>query len=341
MAQLRLAIDVMSGDYGFEVIIQGIIEAKRLSREPFNVYLCGDSGKIHDTFIKMGISEKEFGTDLVIEHCDDIITSHDTPSRVWKKKSHSSIVRCISLQEEGIVDASISAGDTGMLMGAAIFILGRLRGVGRPALAAFLPTSSKQASLLLDVGANLNCRAGHLATFGMMGSTYIKTFFDIPSPRVALLNVGEEPYKGTKTIFEADKELTRNCSGYIGFIEGSGVLLGKADVIVCDGFVGNVLLKAYENFHFLAETVLGQNAKILEQLKINMEILNPENYGAVPLLGIHGTVLKAHGSSSAKAIANAVLIALTAVKKNYQADIKPRSLLNENLLSFARKRSGL
>ncbi len=315
MTPVRLAIDVMSGDYGFAVIIEGIIEAKRMSREPFTVHLCGDSERIRETFKKTGISEKDYTDELIIEHCGDIVSAHDTPSRVWKKKAHSSIVRCISLQEQGIVDASMSAGDTGMLMGAAIFILGRIRGVHRPALAAFLPTTLQRASLLLDVGANLNCRVPHLVTFGAMGYAYTKSFFDIPSPRVALLNVGEEPYKGTRTIFETHKELTRSCDGYIGFIEGSGVLQGEADVIVCDGFVGNVLLKAYESFHILAETVLGQEKQIQEHIKGKMEILNPENYGAVPLLGIQGTVLKAHGCSSSKAIANAVLTAITATKK--------------------------
>jgi len=315
---MRLAIDVMSGDYGFEVIIEGIIEAQRMYRElrePFTAYLCGDSEKIHETLKKTGISGQENNSNLIIEHCRDSISSHDTPARVWKKKAHSSIVRCISLQEEGVVDASMSAGDTGMLMGAAIFILGRLRGVHRPALAAFLPTTRKRASLLLDVGANLNCRVPHLVTFGTLGYAYIKNFFDIPSPRVALLNVGEEPYKGTRIISEAHKELTRSCDGYIGFIEGSGVLQGEADVIVCDGFVGNVLLKAYESFHILAETFLGQDKQVLDDIKGKMEILNPENYGAVPLLGIQGTVLKAHGCSSSKAIANAVLTAITAIKK--------------------------
>jgi glycerol-3-phosphate acyltransferase PlsX len=307
----------MSGDYGAAVIIEGLLEAKRAYSDPFIVHLCGNDAVIREALNKLGISEKDYRREIIIEQCTDIPGPHDSPSRVWKKKSNSSIVRCISLQEEGLVDASMSAGDTGILMGAAVFILGRLRGVGRPALAAFLPTTRKRSSLLLDVGANLNCRTGHLITFGMMGYNYLKSFFDLPSPRVALLNIGEEPYKGTKTIFEADKELTRSCSGYVGFIEGSGVLLGEADVIVCDGFVGNVLLKACESIHILAKTLLGNDPKLFDRVKDTMEILNPENYGAVPLLGINGTVLKAHGGSSSKAIANAVITALTAIKKKH------------------------
>jgi glycerol-3-phosphate acyltransferase PlsX len=320
MLPLRLAIDVMSGDYGSAVIVKGLIEAQRVFRDPFIIHLCGDAGVIRDALNTAGISEKDYGQEIVIEHCTDIVGPHDSPARVWKKKSNSSIVRCISLQDEGVVDASMSAGDTGMLMGAAIFILGRLRGVGRPALAAFLPTTLKRSSLLLDVGANLNCRTGHLVTFGIMGYNYFKIFFNAPSPRVALLNIGEEPYKGTRTIFEADKELTRSCGGYVGFIEGSGVLLGEADVIVCDGFVGNVLLKACESIHVLAKTLLGNDPKVLERINDTMDILNPENYGAVPLLGINGTVLKAHGGSSSKAIKNAVLTALTAIKKRHNSN---------------------
>ena len=312
----RLAIDVMSGDYGSAVIVQGIIEARRLCRELFIVHLCGDAKKIHESLNNLGISKKEYGSELVIEHCWESITGQDIPSRVWKNKVNSSIIRCISLQKQGAVDASISAGDTGVLMGAAIFILGRLEGVARPALAAFLPTTRTRPSLLLDVGANLNCRVNHLVTFGLMGYRYFKTFFGIKTPKVALLNIGKEPSKGTNAIIEAGKELSKSCNGYMGFIEGSGVLLGEADVIVCDGFMGNVLLKACESFHVLAQTVLGQNKKLMEQILDNMAILNPENYGAVPLVGINGVVLKAHGWSSSKAIANAIATTLIAVKKN-------------------------
>jgi glycerol-3-phosphate acyltransferase PlsX len=148
-----------------------------------------------------------------------------------------------------------------------------------------------------------------------MGFTYFKNFFGIKTPKVALLNIGKEPSKGTNVIIEAGKDLKKSCAGYSGFIEGSGVLLGEADVIVCDGFMGNILLKACESFHVLAQTVLGQNKKLMEQIFDNMAILNPENYGAVPLLGINGVVLKAHGCSSSKAITNAIVTTLTAVKK--------------------------
>jgi glycerol-3-phosphate acyltransferase PlsX len=315
MQPSRIAIDVMSGDYGPEVIIRGIKEARRLSPEPFVAYLCGDEKKVRETLDNAGLSAGEQGNGLIIEHCWETVAAYEPPSRVWKNKVNSSIIRCISLQQQGLAEASLSAGDTRILMGAALFILGRLKGVGRPALAAFLPTTRNRASLILDVGANLNCKVGHLVTFGKMGYSYVKNFFGINQPKVALLNIGKERTKGTRNISEADKEFKRWGGSYIGFIEGSGVLLGEADVIVCDGFVGNVLLKACESFHVLAETVVGTEGPLAEQIREKLSILNPENYGAVPLLGIKGSVLKAHGWSSSKAIANAILAALTAVKQ--------------------------
>lgn len=311
----RLAIDVMSGDYGPDVIIRGILDAKRVITEPFTVYLCGNAKEIRDKLQSAGIPDSGRADDIIIEDCRETIDVHELPARVWKSKPHSSIVRCITLQQQGLADASISAGDTRILMTSAIFLLGRIKGVARPALAAFLPAVNNKTTLLLDVGANINCKAGHLVTFGMMGYAYLRDVFGIAEPRVALLNIGTEASKGTRNIFDADKELRRWCRGYIGFIEGSGVLSGEADVIVSDGFAGNVILKACETFHTLAESILENNATLLSQLRSAMAVLNPENHGAVPLLGIRGTVLKAHGGSSSKAIANALQTALKAVHK--------------------------
>jgi phosphate acyltransferase len=311
----RLAIDVMSGDYGPDVIIRGVLEAKRVLPDPFSVYLCGDEQVIRAKLLEAGVSIGKDTKDIVIEHCWENVTLQQLPFRVWKSKEHSSIIRCVTLQQQGLADATISAGDTRILMTAAVFLLGRIKGVQRPALAAFLPTVQKKRSLLLDVGANINCKPGHLVAFGMMGQAYLKDVCGVASPKVALLNIGTEPSKGTKNIFEADKELHRWCRGYCGFIEGSGILSGAADVIVSDGFAGNVILKACESFHTLAESVLDNNTALLAQLRDVLAILNPENYGAVPLLGIKGTVLKAHGSSSSKAFANAIQTTLKTISK--------------------------
>jgi glycerol-3-phosphate acyltransferase PlsX len=315
MRPIRLAIDVMSGDKGSRVIINGVLEAQRLAQEPFIAYLCGDRERIRELLRETGGAERDGGNRLIIEHCNDSVQPDESPTRVWKTRINAPIIRIVTLQKQGKVDASVSAGDTGILMSAALFILGRQPGALRPALAALLPTAGKGRVLLLDVGANLNCRADHLVCFGQMGYSYVKRFCSNPSPRLKLLNIGEEPTKGTRVLFEAGQKLESLCKGYCGFIEGSGVLRGEADVVVCDGFAGNVLLKTCESFYSLARGMLGGKSGLLEKFEHAMDgVLNPENYGAVPFLGIRGAVLKAHGSSTSKAIANAMLAAIAAVR---------------------------
>lgn len=315
MRPIRLAIDVMSGDNGSRVILNGILEAERLSRDPFVAYLCGDEKKIRGLMDEIGVTENGCSGRLIVEHCGNSVGPDDVPTRVWKTRTDAPIIRIVTLQKQGRVDASISAGDTGILMSAALFILGRQSGTLRPALAAFLPTAGRGQVLLLDVGANLNCRVDHLVCFGQMGYSYVKKFCNNPSPRLRLLNIGEEPSKGTRVLFEAGQKLAKVCKGYAGFIEGSGVLRGEADVAVCDGFVGNVLLKACESFYSLARGVLAEKPGLIEKFEGAMDgVLNPENYGAVPFLGIRGAVLKAHGSSTSRSIANAILAAISAVR---------------------------
>jgi glycerol-3-phosphate acyltransferase PlsX len=309
MHTIRLAVDVMGGDYGTRTIIAGIVEARSLTTWPFSVRLCGNEKTIREV---LSLLQDETGFE--IENCPDYIGQNDIAARSWKQKSGSPIVRAITLQAEGLVDATVSAGDTRVLLGAAIFILGRLPDVTRPALAAFVPTITGRPTLLLDVGANLNCRTEHLVTFGRLGFEYQKLFFDGYLPTVALLNIGKEPYKGTSAILESAELLNSQLSTFRGFVEGSQVLRGETDVIVCDGFTGNVLLKACESFFPLTMAVLGDDAKLGAQIREKMTILNPEHYGAAPLLGIAGTVLKAHGCSSSGAIARSIVRAVDTVR---------------------------
>lgn len=315
MQSVSLAVDVQGGDYGSSVIIEGILKAQKESSTPLIVYLCGNKKNILTIIDSYGCNEGLLNKELIVENCPQNIDVDEVPSRVWKNKKRSSLIRCISLQKEGIVQASLSAGDTRIIISAAIFLLGRAKEVIRPALAAFLPTIISQPSLLLDVGANVNCRVEHLVAFGLMGCEYVKKYFLIENPSVALLNVGKESSKGTKTIGEASHILSARCGGYCGFIEGGRLLSGDANVIVCDGFLGNVLLKTCESFHTLIESVLKGNQKLINLLNKNMTILNPENYGAAPLLGLKGVVLKAHGSSSSKAIAQAIFTAVRTIEK--------------------------
>lgn len=307
MTPVNLAIDVSSGDFGAAVLIEGVLQARSHCSSRVCMYLCGDSQQISAHLHNLGV---ELDQSLRIEHCSQTITAQDIPSRAWKNKTDAPLIRCITLQQQGVVDASVSAGDTGTLLAASLFILGRQEGVSRPALAAFIPTTCGY-SLLLDVGANLECRSEHLLSFARLGAAYYARFSNCALPRIALLNIGKEPHKGTPAVMQTDATLRETCQNYLGYVEGSQVLAGIADVIVCDGFAGNVLLKACESFYSLTAAILGPESQLLHELKSKMTILNPENYGSVPLLGVNGIVMKAHGHSSARAMANAILNAVS------------------------------
>jgi glycerol-3-phosphate acyltransferase PlsX len=311
---IRLAVDVQSGDFGPDAVVRGVVDARGSSPVPFVTRLCGDEPQVSRVLDDIeragGIDRSEF----IIEHCPDIINDGDQRTTVWKHKKSSPIVRCVSLQKEGAVDASVSAGDTGILIGSALFILGRLEGVSRPVLAAFIPTPVNPV-LVLDVGANINCRAEHLAGFARLGCSYVSRLFGRRDVKTALLNVGTEPSKGPEAVRDAAALLERD-AGYTGFIEGNRVFAGDADVVVCDGFIGNVLLKACESFYALTSEYMADNREAFETLARKIDVLNPENYGAVPFLGINGIVLKAHGGSSVRSIKSAVLTAVKAVSSN-------------------------
>jgi len=313
MNPVRLAIDVTGGDHGCSVVVKGVVDALRRSPGSFTAILCGDKTQVRDALAAQGVEPDVAG--LSIEHCAQSVTTQDPPSTVWKRKCGSSVVRCIRLQAEGAADASISAGITGVLMASAVFILGLQDGVSRPALAAFIPTAGRRPVLLLDVGANLDCRAKHLLSFGVMGHDYARLYHGDDSIKVSLLNVGVEPQKGTRVILEAAQLLTQHCSGYQGYIEGSRILAGETDVVVCDGFVGNVLLKSFESFFGLTRAVLSGDKELLTRIESRMSILNSEMYGAVPLVGVNGIVFKAHGNASPGAISNAIGSAVTTLNQ--------------------------
>jgi len=314
MNTIRLAIDVESGDHGPQTIISGIHEARSLCTVPFKAYLCGNRQRIESVLTKQGVRDTIGEYEIV--DCSDFVDPGDKRASVWKNQAGASIIRCISLQKEGVVDVSISAGDTAILLGASLFILGRADGAARPALAAFLPTVQKKPILLLDVGANLHCRAEHLSSFGTMGSRYVSRLLDVAAPQVALLSIGKEAVKGTRLLSEAQLLLQKSGVNYTGFIEGNDIIAGKSDVVVCDGFCGNVLLKAFESFHKLAELICGNNVGLDRSFKESILVLDPEIYGAVPFLGINGAVFKAHGGSSSRAIAYAILASVSAVRRH-------------------------
>ncbi|ERP38704.1 fatty acid/phospholipid synthesis protein PlsX [Chitinivibrio alkaliphilus] len=306
MSDFSIAVDMHGGDYGFSAMGEAVYASLPYLPETLSVVLCGEESSLAP-FIQRNRLEP-----LVDSGRIRLVYAHNVPvgasaSAFYKKHSDSSLVRSVALQKEGAVTLSLSAGDTGALYGAALFLLGRQSGIERPALAATVPSARGSVVLLLDVGANLTCRSQHLIDFAHLGSTFMERVITAP-PVVSLLNVGMESHKGTREVRQAHEALSKSSRlVYDGYIEGNRVLTGDADVIVCNGFVGNAVLKLSEGiFRFVRrEFQDGLNDRGRKKL----HCFDAELYGAVPLLGVRGHVYKAHGSSSVTALTNALVTA--------------------------------
>lgn len=329
---MRIALDAMGGDFAPRNPVLGALEFIKQTNGKHDVVLLGD-----EVLIKKEIESHHFIKSYQLEHIHIIHTSQsvdmdDPPAMVVKAKSDSSMVRGLQLQKDGEVDAFVSAGSTGAQMASSLFILGRLKGVLRPALGSFLPAENG-ITLLIDVGANAECKPQHLLQFGIMGSIYCNYIYNLENPSVGLLNIGEEESKGSELYQKAHQLMIKELPNFIGNVEGRDILRGKADVVVCDGFVGNVVLKFAESvmgvvFKSFKEHV-GSNlfsmlgAFLLKHAFRNMKKnFNYEEYGGVPLLGVNGTSIIAHGSSSPRAITNAIHVAVRMVEKNVNQHIQ-------------------
>ncbi|NNM06791.1 MAG: phosphate acyltransferase PlsX, partial [Gemmatimonadetes bacterium] len=249
----------------------------------------------------------------------DRIIPGEAPAVAVRKKPDSSIVVGVKLLKEGRADAFVSAGSTGAVMASSLLFLRTLPGVDRPAVGTVLPTSHNP-TLLLDAGANIDCKPHHLLQFGHLGHIYAQDLLGVDNPRVGLLNIGEEPEKGTELLVESYKLLAASELNFIGNIEGREIIRGGCDVLVCDGFNGNLILKFYES---VAEFIIGILKKELEAhhadgLDLNeiFRFLDYEEEGGAPLLGVNGVSIIMHGSSSPKAISNALEVAARAVESS-------------------------
>ncbi len=296
---MRIALDAMGADSAPVPEIEGAIAALKNNPE-IEIVLVGKSDVIEKELDKHNAK----GLRLSIHHASEVIEMGDSPSKALKMKRDSSIVHCIELQKAGKVHASVSAGNTGAFMGAALFGLGRIENVLRPAIAIAVPTMNG-FSLMLDMGANSDCRPQHLFQFARMGEIMLEHIWEKKNPRIGLLSVGEESSKGNEAVVAAHAMLRESNMNFIGNVEGNGILLDKADIIVCDGFVGNVLLKFYESFPTLLKTTLGDMLQG-ERARLFFEKFNKETYGGAELLGVNGIVIISHGSSTATAIKNAI-----------------------------------
>jgi glycerol-3-phosphate acyltransferase PlsX len=255
---------------------------------------------------------------LQIRHASDRVRPGDPPSAVLRKRPDSSIVVGLRMQKEGLCEAFVSAGSTGAVMAASLFILRPLPGVHRPAVGTLLPTAATPV-LMLDAGANVDCKPHHLLQFAHLGHVYAQDIMGLPSPRIALLNIGEEPEKGDELALETHRLLAASALHFVGNVEGRDIIGGACDVLVCDGFVGNVLLKFYES---VAEFIIGMLQRELRHLREELDlhdifrVLDYSEYGGAPLLGVGGVSIICHGESPPKAVRNAIREAVRAVRSS-------------------------
>ncbi|WP_226034980.1 phosphate acyltransferase PlsX [Aquibacillus saliphilus] len=321
---MNLAIDAMGGDHAPKEIVLGAMEAvKEIAN--LEITLVGDEEKIS--------SYLSDSTNIKILHTTEVITGDDEPVRAVRRKKNSSLVLMAKEVKEKRADACISAGNTGALMSAGLFVVGRIKGIDRPALSPTLPTQDGKGFLLLDVGANVDAKAQHLVQYGIMGSIYTEQVRGIPSPRVGLLNIGTEDGKGNELTKKAFEQLKQTPINFIGNVEARDLLNGVADVVVTDGFSGNIALKTIEGtaqtmFSMIKKTFM-TNMKtklaaglIKSDLKGLKDQLDYSEYGGAGLFGLASPVIKAHGSSNSRAIFNAIKQACHMVDHNVTGTIE-------------------
>ncbi|MBP3617579.1 MAG: phosphate acyltransferase PlsX [Lachnospiraceae bacterium] len=331
---VRVAVDAMGGDNAPAEVIKGAVRAVNDDKR-IQVILVGKEDVIAEQ-LKQYTYEKER---ISIVHAEEEITNEEAPVMAIRRKKESSIVKAMNLIKNNEADAFVSAGSTGAVLVGAQLIVGRLPGVERPPLAPLLPTS-KGVSLLIDCGANVDARSSHLVQFAKMGSVYMEHVVGIKNPRVAIVNVGAEEEKGNALVKETFP-LLKNCNeiNFIGSIEAREIPSGYADVIVCEAFVGNVILKLYEG---LAATLMGEIKKgmmstlrskigallVKPALKGTLKELDSSKYGGAPMLGLKGLVVKSHGNSKSDEIRNSILQCIAFKEQNINEKIKDSISVN-------------
>ena len=309
---MRIAVDVMGGDHGCGVVIEGAKRALQAERRITALYLVGNRAEIHAALPQRGFRDHR----VRVVHASEVLTMEDKPATALRKKKDCSIARAVELVRDGKADAVISLGNTGGIFAAATFKLGRIPGVDRGGIATVIPAPD-HAFVLLDAGANIECKPMHLAHYAIMGSIYAREVLSYANPRVGILSIGTEEGKGNELTLEAFKLCKQLDLNFIGNVEGHDLFLDHVDVVVCDGFVGNVVLKTCEGlamalFSMLRRELTANPRRQLGALLAQNAFRNikrrvdPEGYGGAPLLGFNGVVMKAHGSARERAIANAI-----------------------------------
>ena len=327
---LRIAIDAMGGDFGPEPIIDGLIAALRTNTS-FTAIAVGKKDEI------LKYIPQEYLRRIEILDCNDIISMHDHATDALKRKD-SSIYQAIELVKNGEADAVVSAGHSGASMSLATLRIGRIKGVSRPAIATLMPTSENQNTVVLDVGANVDCDAKNLFEFAIMGQVYAQDVLKLDEPIIGLLSNGEEESKGNEVTRQAYEMLaSAKVPNFAGNVEGNDIFNGTVDVVVCDGFMGNILLKTAEGVADTIGKILKKNLKrslisiagavlmrkVFKTLKVRVDYAE---YGGAPLLGVKAPVIIAHGKSNPKAIKNAINQAIIAASSTLEQDIENKLL---------------
>ena len=319
---MKVILDGMGGDHAPREIVKGAIQA--IEQIDDEIIIVGQEDAINKE-LKKG---KYKGDRITVVHAPEEITMHDTPVKAIREKKNSSLVVGLNMLKDGTGDLFVSAGNTGALIVGARLILGRIRGIDRPALASIYPDmETMQPCLLVDAGASAESKAQNLLEYGLMGSIFIEKVWNRENPRVGLVNLGAEESKGTSVTKDAYQRLSMSQLNFIGNVEARDVPKGVCDVIVCDGFVGNVILKLTEGVSLtifkLVKNAITENLKskigalfIKSQLMKLKNEFDYEEYGGAPVLGVNGPVMKMHGSSTATAVKNAIIRGIPYAKEN-------------------------
>jgi glycerol-3-phosphate acyltransferase PlsX len=339
---MKIAVDAMGGDFAPQAIVEGAyLAAKNFGTK---VLLVGDEDQISKELLKYPTSKLP----IFIHHAPHVVAMHDSPSVVIRRMKETSIKVAIDLAKSGEADGVVSAGNSGAAMALAMYLFKKLDGVDRPAIATTHPTL-KGSTVLIDSGGNVDCKPFHLVQFAMMGDAYAKYILETKDPRIGVLSNGEEEGKGNDLTREVHDILSKTDMNYIGYVEGRDLNSGEVDVIVCDGFVGNVALKISEGLWETISAILKWEAHDNIRAKVAYFLmkramrrlekrLDYSEYGGAPLLGINGNCVISHGASNGKAIMNAVQLAMNLAKNRLNEHLIEELKEKQDLLRLGQKR---
>ncbi len=325
---MKVALDAMGGDNAPEEIVKGAIDAVN-ERNDIKVFLVGKAGRIHEELKKYQYKSEQ----IEVVNAEEEISCDESPVEAIRKKKDSSMVVAMKMVKDQTADAFVSAGSSGAILVGGQFVVGRIKGIKRAPLGAIMPTA-KGVMLLIDAGANMDAKPEYLVEFAKMGSLYMEHVIGVPSPKVALVNIGMEEAKGNQLV-KATAPLLRACEdlNFTGSIEPRDVPYGAADVVVCDAFVGNVILKLSEGLSavLVKEIKAGMMSSLKSKigallakpaLKKTLKRFDASEYGGAPLLGLNGLVVKVHGSATAKEMKNAIIQCITFTEQEINQKIK-------------------